>query len=298
MVNPRLVPVYGALIVVQILFATLPVAIKLALRDLSSPSLALLRVSGAALCFLILHLVTRPERVASAADYGRLFLYALFGVILNQLLYITALTLTTATAAQTLITAGPALTLLAAISLRRERGSGGKWAGIALACLGALLLVGAEVGGGAGLGNLLVLLNVASFSVYLVISRDLLERYDPLTVITWTFLFGAVGVAPVAALTGMEGLGGTSSLTWAALAWIILVPTVGGYYLNVWALKRVESSVVAVFVYLQPMVTALLAAPVLGETVPVRLIPAALLIFAGVAVTAAEGWRVRRAPTG
>ncbi|MGH7457958.1 MAG: DMT family transporter [Longimicrobiaceae bacterium] len=296
--NPRLVPVYGALIVVQILFATLPVAIKLALRDLSSPSLALLRVSGAALCFLILHLVTRPERVASAADYGRLFLYALFGVILNQLLYITALTLTTATAAQTLITAGPALTLLAAISLRRERGSGGKWAGIALACLGALLLVGAEVGGGAGLGNLLVLLNVASFSVYLVISRDLLERYDPLTVITWTFLFGAVGVAPVAALTGMEGLGGTSSLTWAALAWIILVPTVGGYYLNVWALKRVESSVVAVFVYLQPMVTALLAAPVLGETVPVRLIPAALLIFAGVAVTAAEGWRVRRAPTG
>jgi drug/metabolite transporter (DMT)-like permease len=76
---------------------------------------------------------------------------------------------------------------------------------------------------------------------------------------------------------------------------------VGAYWLNVYALKRVESSVVSVFVYLQPVITALAAIPALHEHVSPRLIPAAMLIFAGVTVTVWEGRRERlrrgRAPS-
>jgi drug/metabolite transporter (DMT)-like permease len=290
--EPLSASVYVVLVVTQILFATLPVAIKFALIDLSSPSLALLRVTGAAVLFLLLQRALVRERVRTRADYLRLAVYAFFGVVANQLLYITALTMTTATAAQTLITAGPAFTLLIAILLRRESSSPGKWLGIALAAAGALSLVGVDLATGSGVGNLLALLNVACFSIYLVISRDMVQRYDPLTVITWVFVFGVVGIAPWGLPALAVETGGVSTRTVLALAWIIALPTVLGYYLNVWALRRVPASTVAVYVYLQPVATALLATSMLGERLSARLIPAAALIFSGVAVTV---WAGRRA---
>lgn len=285
--------VYAALIAVQVLFATLPIAVKVALREMSSPSLALLRVSLAAILFVILQRIIVGERVRSRRDYVELAVYSVFGVILNQLLYITALTLTTATAAQTFVAAGPALTLLIAILLRRETATPLKWAGIGLAALGALYLVGVGVSTGAALGNLLALANVTCFSVYLVISRGLLQRYHPLTVITWTFVFGVPGMLPWGIGSVLAEAGGASPLAWLALAWIVVGPTVGAYYLNVYALNHVESSVVSVFVYLQPVLTGALATWLLHERPSARLIPAGALIFAGVAVTVWAGRRAR-----
>lgn len=287
-----------ALLLVQLFFATLPIAVKVALRDLSSPALALIRVSGAAALFFLIQRFTVRERVAGWADYGRLALYSLFGVIANQLLYITALTLTTATAAQTLVATGPALTLLVAIVLRKERATAAKWVGIAVAGTGALMLVGIGVHEGSALGNLLALLNVAAYSVYLVISREILRRYHALTVITWVFVFGVAGMLPWGLGPVLAEAGGIGAATWAALAWIVIVPTVGAYYLNLWALARAEASLVATFVYLQPVLTAALAIPLLGERPSLAMIPAALLIFAGVAVALRGGRRVRVEPAG
>ena len=288
----RVSRVYVVLLVTQLFFATLPVAVKVALRDLSSPSIALLRVAGAALLFLLLHRALVREPVRSRGDYLRLALYAFFGVVANQLLYITALTLTTATAAQTLQTTGPAVTLLVAILLGRERASAEKWAGIVLAGSGALYLVGVGLATGSGVGNLLALLNVVSFSIYLVIARDLSRRYDALTVITWVFVFGAVGILPWGLPRLLTEAGPVSAATWGAMAWIVVVPSVVGYYLNIWALQRVQASVVSVFIYLQPLATGLLAAAILGERPSPRLVPAGALIFAGVAATV---WAERRA---
>lgn len=286
---------YAVLVAVQIFFATLPIAVKVALRDLSPPALALLRVGAASLLFLALRRAAGGARVQGWRDHARIALYALFGVVLNQLLYISALTLTTATDAQTMIAAGPAFTLLVAIVLGRERATPAKWVGIALAASGAVALVGAGFGSGTAAGNLLALLNVASYSIYLVISRDVLKRYDALTVITWVFVYGTLGIAPWGAW-GLASLDhAPSTATWLALAWIVVVPTVGAYYLNLWALKRVEASLVAVFVYLQPVLTALFASWLLNEHPSPRLLPAAAMIFAGVGVTAWAERRQRRA---
>lgn len=284
-----------ALVMVQVLFATLPVVVKVALRDLSSPALALLRVAGAAALFFALHGALVRERVHSWRDYGLLALYSLFGVIANQLLYITALTLTTATAAQTLVAAGPAMTLLAAILLGKETATRAKWLGIALAGSGALLLVGVGVHEGSVAGNLLALCNVASYSVYLVISRGLLKRYNALTVITWVFAFGVVGMLPWGLLPALREAGGMGAGTWAALTYIVVGPTVAAYYLNLWASRRVEASLVSTFVYLQPVMTALLAVPLLHERISWTMLPAVALIFAGVAVAIRAG-RTRRSP--
>lgn len=282
-----------ALVMVQVLFSTLPVVVKVALRDLSSPSLALLRVTGAAMLFLVLQRTITRERIHSWRDYGLLALYSLFGVIANQLLYITALTLTTATAAQTLVAAGPAMTLLVAILLRKETATRAKWLGIGLAGSGALMLVGVGVHEGSVAGNLLALCNVAAYSIYLVISRGLLKRYNALTVITWVFAFGVVGMVPWGIVPAMREVPGMSATTWWAMAYIVVGPTVAAYYLNLWASRRVEASLVSTFVYLQPVMTALLAVPLLHERISLMMIPAVALIFAGVAVAIRAGRSIR-----
>ncbi len=282
-------PVYIALIAVQIIFATLPIAAKIALREIGSPALCLLRVTGAALIFVVLQRILVGEKIQSRGDYLRLALYSILGVSLNQLLYITALTMTTATAAQTIVAAGPAIALGTAILLRKEEATPLKWLGIALASCGALLLIGLGIREGHALGNIMVTANVAAYSAYLVVSRDLLKKYHPLTVITWIFVFGAIGLVPFGIRETIREAPTMHSTTILALLWIILLPSVAAYYLNMWALTIVESSVVSTFVYLQPVMTALLAVPILHEEPSVRMIPAVILIFAGVMVATRAG---------
>ncbi|HET7231483.1 MAG TPA: DMT family transporter [Longimicrobium sp.] len=291
--RPDMARVYTALVFVQLFFGALPIAVKLVVREMTSPALALIRVAGAALLFHVLHRTLVRERIRERRDYALLAVYAVFGVVLNQLLYITALTLTTATSAQTLAAAGPAMTLLIAIVARKETATPLRWVGIGVAAAGAVWLIGVGARTGNALGNLLALLNVTAYSIYLVISRGLLRKYDALTVITWVFTFGAVAMVPWGIVPLARQIGHVSPRAWACIVFIILLPTVAAYWLNVYALKRVESSVVSVFVYLQPVITALIAMPVLHERVSARLIPAAVLIFAGVTITVWEGRRER-----
>jgi drug/metabolite transporter (DMT)-like permease len=72
------------------------------------------------------------------------------------------------------------------------------------------------------------------------------------------------------------------SSAWLTLAYIVLIPTIGAYYLNAWALARVSPSTVAVYIYLQPVIGFLLAVLFLGEPFTFKSIVAGILIFAGV----------------
>jgi drug/metabolite transporter (DMT)-like permease len=285
-----------ALVVVQVLFSALPIAAKIALRELSSPAIALIRVSTAALLFVVIHELTVRERIRSRGDYLKLAYYSVLGVSMNQLLYITGLTMTSATAAQMLITGGPAITLMVAMLLGKEVATPAKWLGIALAGMGALMLIGIGLAESRAIGNLLIVVNMIAYSMYLVSARDIVHRYHPLTVITWIFIFGAIGLAPFGLAPALREFPATSLSTHLVLVFIIVFPTVIAYYLNMWALTRVESSVVSTFVYLQPVLTATMAIPILGERPSLRMLPAALLIFTGVGVAIQSGRRADHRP--
>ena len=279
--------VVAVLVFVQLCFATLPIAGKLVMREMSSQSLVLVRVAVAAIIFYALHRITSNERVRSAADYGRLALYSVLGVSLNQLLFLVGLRYTTATAAQMLLVAGPAIALSVSILLNRERGSTRKWLGILLATCGALALIGVMPPMGR-VGNLLILANVTSYAFYLVLARDIARRYQPLTVITWIFIFGALALIPVGIVPAIGDIGSISREAQLGIVWIIALPTVAAYWCNMWALTKVEPSFVSTFVYLQPLLTVCLAMPILGERPTIAMLPAAALIFAGVALAIRE----------
>ncbi|HVQ37755.1 MAG TPA: DMT family transporter, partial [Pyrinomonadaceae bacterium] len=90
---------------------------------------------------------------------------------------------------------------------------------------------------------------------------------------------------PIAIYSWSSGeLTAVAGHTWLAIIYIVLFPTVMAYYLNAWALGRVAPSVVAIYIYLQPLLSFGIAPLVLGEKWNSRTVIACGLIFAGVAV--------------
>lgn len=296
--------VHGALVLVQIFFASFSTAAKIALREIPAVGLAAVRVTVAALVFSLVWAITGRERV-KAKDTLRCVVYAFFGIAANQLLFIAGLARTSATSAVVLGASIPVFTVGVALVMGRERATLLKLAGLALALAGALIQTGAGhfSGGGTALtGNLMILLNSLSYGVYLVESRGILARLRPLTVVTLTFVFGAVMIDLFAIGGGALGLvafdpAGLLRIpslrgeTLAALAYVIACPTIGAYLLNTIALRTVPASLVAIYIYLQPILGALLAASILGERPGPATALAAAAIFAGIWLV---NWDVRR----
>ncbi|HLF23317.1 MAG TPA: DMT family transporter, partial [Burkholderiales bacterium] len=217
-------------------------------------------------------------------DLPTFFALALLGIVVNQVLFLSGLALTTAIDATVLVATIPAFTLSVAIMAGRETSSLPKVLGVGLAFGGVVALVGgANFGSQNFVGNAMIAANALSYSVYLVASRPQLERHDPLTLVAWTFALGALVMLPLAAPDFLRlPWSAISWTTWAGLAYIVIFPSVVTYYLNNWALKRVPSSMVANFVYLQPLVAAALAIPLLGEGLSPNTVVAAALIVLGV----------------
>lgn len=297
---PRALRLWGGLLAVQFFFGTLSVAGKIVFAELSPTAVAALRVASATVVLVLLEsfLVKRDRPRPGVREMGPLAIFALLGVVLNQLLFLEGLARTTAVNATLLVTTIPAFTVLVALALGRERPTRARVAGIVLSMVGVTLLVGwdaLDLGARFLLGNLMVVANSLSYSVYLVLSRPMLQRYDPLTIVTYTFLFGtAFMLAPGVPAILATDFAAVSGATWLALAWIVLFATVATYALNNWVLRHLDSGAVAAFIPLQPLVAGLLAVPVLGETLRLRTAVAGALILGGVLI-AARAERSRRA---
>lgn len=282
-----------ALIAVQVMFGTWPIFGKIALRSLSSTSLVGFRIFGAAIVFSLFQRKLGELRQLPKRVVAWLVLSSLLGVVVNQLLFVKGLSLTTAINATLLSTTIPVFTLAVSIALGYDRASLRHVMGIALAAGGVIYLVDpwrANFSAQTTLGNILIIINSFCYGAYIAVSRNLFRRYGALNVITWIFFIGALVTLPIAGYAwSTDGLATVSMGVWIAVAYIILVPTVGAYYLNSWAITRVSPSIVAVYIYLQPLLAFGLAPLVLGESLNSRTIVACVLIFAGVAVVTIRG---------
>ena len=280
--------VHAALAGAQVGFALFPIFGKLALGSIPPFALAAIRVVSATVMLDVVRRLSPAERIAPS-DRRRIFLLALAGVSFNQVLFILGLSLTTAINTSILISAIPVFTLAAAVLLGREETSSRAIGGIILAGTGALVLLNAEHFEWSSRyfrGDLLILANGFSYSMYLVLSRPILARYRPLTFTAAVFRWGAVPIvlAAVPALARFSP-SAVSPVAWWSVAAIVVVCTVIPYLLNSWALARTHASKVAAYVFLQPVIAATLAIVVLGERPGWRTAVAAALIFGGLAVS-------------
>lgn len=248
----------------------------------------------------LLRRASPPAETLAPEDRRSVLLFALLGVSINQVLFILGLSLSTAIHTTILTAMIPVFTLAAAVALGRERFTTRAALALGLAACGAVLLLKpAGQGGPEGqtTGNLLLLANGLSYSLYLVLSRPLLARYKVSTFVAAVFRYGALPIV----LFSIPSLslfvpGSVPGEAWACFAGIVVVSTVMPYLLNSWALARTEASQVAFYVFMQPLISTLLAVAVLGETLSRGTLAAGCLILGGLAVSMSQRRRLPARP--
>ena len=282
-----------ALIAVQFMFGTWPLVGKVALRAISSSGLVGLRVVGAAIVLVALRGKLRELPGLPRRDLALLTLCSMLGVVINQLLFVKGLSLTTVINATLIGTTIPVFTLVVSIVLGYDRLPLRRTAGILLAAAGVVYLVDpwrAQFSPQTTTGNILIVTNSFCYGAYIAISKNLFKRYGALNVITWMFAIGCIVTAPIGAYSlSSDPLHTAGVWIWVAVIYIILIPTVAAYYLNAWALTRVAPAIVATYIYLQPLIAFGLAPMLLGEKLSSRTLIACLLIFTGVGVVIIRG---------
>ena len=276
---------YGALLAVQVMFAFHYLAAKMLLASIPPGAWAATRLAFGAALFAVVYLARGGGRIAWR-DHARLALFALFGVVINQICYIEGLSRTTPTHSALLCSTIPVATLTFAVLLRREKLRPASALGILAAMAGVLVLLKVddlEMRAEWFTGDVLTLANASSFSFFLVISKRTIQRIGSVRATAGLLAWGALGAAIYG---GADALALPRSV-WtpqvlALATYIVVFPTVLAYFLNYWALARVDSSVVALFIYLQPILAGALSVMILHEAITGRLVVSTVLVFLGV----------------
>lgn len=252
----------------------------------------ILRVGGATILFWLFWLFSRKskairEEQIDPKDYPRVIAAAFFGVALNMLSFFKGLSLTSPISASVLMVSTPMMVLILSAIILKERMQKRMIFGIILGLLGTafLILYGKSTGNAtnATLGNFLVFVNAASYGLYLVIVKKLMDKYNAFNFAKWIYLIGFVMVLPF-------GWSEFQAIGWATMpmdiylkiGFIVIFSTFLTYLLNLLTMRELKPTTIAVFVYLQPLFATIFAISLGKDELTWVKIVSAVLIFIGV----------------
>jgi drug/metabolite transporter (DMT)-like permease len=288
--NNRVFVAHILLLLVNLFYGANFIVSKTVMPEYLLPqAIILIRVCVTVALFFLLDFFWVNERIRKE-DFLLLFLCSMFGVVINQEMFFAGLNLTTPVNGALIMITTPILVMVISAFTKHENLTWYKILGIIFGAFGAFLIIsgkGFSFSSKTLKGDVFILLNAASYALYLVIVRPLMKKYHPMTVIKWVFAFGLI---PVIVL-GWEQLQNTdwqrfATNTWFALVFIIFFVTFCAYLFNMLALREVHSSVVGAYIYLQPIFAAILSAFYGYDTFNPQKLLAAFFIFSGVFLAA------------
>lgn len=275
-----------ALIPAQFLFGALPVIGKVVLAVVPPMGLVGIRTGITALILFVIQAFRRRIWLKEKGDYWRLAVLSLFGVVFNQLFFITGLSLTTASNTSLLAVMIPVFALTVGSIAGFEKLTWVKIVGIIFAAAGVILLIDprkASFSSQTTIGDLFIVINGLSYGIYVATSKSVITRNGTFRSMMWVFIFASIICIPLGAVSlSRIDIGSVNSQIWLLSIYIAVGATAAPYLLNAWALSKVNPSTVAVFVYLQPLIGFALAVLFLNERIGLTFVIAAAMIFAGV----------------
>ncbi len=157
------------------------------------------------------------------------------------------------------------------------------WGGLALALVGAVIVLGSDfiLHPSIGIGDLLALAAGVFYAGYFIVTERGRQKLDTLTYI---WLVDAIAALTLLAISlGMRlPLSGYPTKTYLAFVGAALVSQVGGYLSIGYALGHLPASIVSPTLIGQPVVTALLAIPLLGEALRTEQWVGGLVVLVGI----------------
>jgi drug/metabolite transporter (DMT)-like permease len=247
-----------------------------------------LRIIVTTILFWIIGELFYKEKVEKR-DIVRLAICSIFGVSVNQIMFIKGIYFTTPVNASFIQLINPILVVIFGAIIIKEKITGFKLAGIVLGVVGTTLLItyGKKlvISNETFKGDLFILINATFYAFYLIFVKPLMGKYNVFTIMKWIFLFGLISSLPysfnhiTAIYSSWESAPMQMQLS---LCYVVLISTFVCYLMIAYALKELEAGVTSYYIYIQPLVTVLIGLWLGKEHLDITKIISGLLIIAGV----------------
>jgi drug/metabolite transporter (DMT)-like permease len=179
----------------------------------------------------------------------------------------------------------PVFVAILSVIWLREQITRIKAAALGLALVGTALTVGPE--GGQFLGVLLAISAAAIYSVYIMVGAQVMKQVSAIQ--SSTVIFASAGGMSGVLMMGNGPHLPTTGAGWAVIGSIVLIATVLPVVAFLAGLERIGPTNAAMLSTLEPVVTVLLAAMLLGETLkPITLLGGGLVLVAVLLLTHSE----------
>ena len=257
---------HTAIILANVIFGLGVPVTKLLLDQWVTPmGYMFMRCLGAAVIFWAISLFL-PKETVQRKDLLIIMLGGLLGFVISQTLTAWALVYTTPVYFSLIATLTPVATMLMAALFLKERMNGTKIFGVLIGIVGALLMVLMSWKSGSGkndlLGITLTILSLMTWVVYLLITRNVSQKYTAVTQMKWIFLISTLAVLPFAApefdqqklWSSQWALSGVIEMTF-----IVVFATVIGYFAIPYAMRYLQATTVSIYTNLQPVVASFVA---------------------------------------
>lgn len=275
-----------ALLLAQVIYAmNYSIAKDLMPAFLQPFALVFMRIIGAAILFWILSLFTKKEKIAPE-DMRKFLWLALFGVVINQVFFIWGLSLTKPINSAIIMISNPIMVFIFTLIVLKERITIPKFSGLILAISGAYIILryrgNFELGSDTIAGDLMTLVNSASWAIFVVMSKPLYAKYSTVTVMKWLFLIGSIYIIPIGSYdmlyTNWQSF---TTDAWLATGFVIVATTFLAYLLNIYGLQQLSPNVVSMYIYLQPFLASLFAIALGKDKLDMTKILAGIFIILG-----------------
>lgn len=276
-----------AIIITNIIWGASSPIFKWALQDIPPFSFAFLRFLLAALLLLPFTIHTLHIK---RSDITKLMLLSFFGFFIHISLLLFGLTISNSINAPIIASSAPVFLFLGSIFFLKEKINKKILYGTVISLLGVMVIIlrplfdtGLD---GSITGNLLFVISTLSFVVYTLLLKDYKFPYSAATVTFYLFMFATVIFFPFFLWETSQGtmemtLTGRSML---GILFAAVLTSVVGYVFYNFALKHIRASETGIFLYIDPVITVLIAGPLLGEQVTLPFMIGSVLVFLGIFV--------------
>lgn len=280
----------GAVVAVLVWGASF-IATKVAVRETDPLTVICVRFGIGTLVLFLAVTLRGGLYLPPGKDLLTFLAIGVLGITVHQGLQVTGLVTAQASTTAWIITATPLTMALIGWTVLRERVARRQLAGILLGAAGVLLVVArgdwASLAAGTvgSFGDLLVALSTVTWSLFSVYSRRALQRHAAGTMMLYVMLGGWLMAAlPWLARGGASQLAHLTGSGWVALLFLGVFCSALAYVFWYDALRVLPAARVGSLLYLEPLVTMVVAAALLDEPITSAALAGGVVILVGVRV--------------
>ena len=194
--DKRIPALFAALVATSIFGFNHTIAKELMPDVLSPNALLFCRILGAAICFWVISLFFKNEKI-DFKNFKLIIICAFFGMGLNMITALNGLYNSTPINSAIITTLAPIFIFIISIFLLKEKITKIKYFGVFVGFIGTLTLIllnekSIANAPNINLGNFYFFINSLSYAIYFVLVKPLTKKYSMITIMKWLFLFSII----------------------------------------------------------------------------------------------------------